>query len=283
MLFTGLAEELLLHVTPSHGLWRHEELVKIGHAPSGLKSWLAKYSILSTTQTQNSSNPLDSTILRWLRSNLVNSGKLVCWEMVTTSDSPVNKLVMMHISGWECSWQWPVDNSVDGEMVFWGWFESLETVEKIIRQWLDMLSLFLCEIRWKIPWYSRCPYLHITLWSLSFWTSLVFLAFACLLLLIWCDTLWYRVCYVAVGWQSKVRGQVMESWMFDMQVWCDVMFLINIVFDQWCNVSNSATSEPTIPTSRVWVCNGSQKCNLYLYPHVPIPITRMGFKTPVDH
>ena len=140
-------------------------------------------------------------------------------------------------------------------------FESPETVEKIIRQQLDMPSLFLCEIRWKIPWYAQCPHLRITPQSLSLWTSLVFLAFACLLSLTWCNTLWYHICYVAVGWQGKVRGQVMESQMPDMQVWRDVVFSTNMVFDP----------EPTTWTVESWCrwfgeisnCVGPENPNWY--------------------
>jgi len=60
----GLAEELLSHVTPSHGLWRHEELVEIGHAPSGLKSWSEKYStqdLLMYSILGNIEQPEDAT------------------------------------------------------------------------------------------------------------------------------------------------------------------------------------------------------------------------------
>ena len=55
----GLAEELLSHVTPSHGLWRHEELVEIGHTPSGLKSWSEKYSSQKTgLELQRTAKPV---------------------------------------------------------------------------------------------------------------------------------------------------------------------------------------------------------------------------------
>jgi len=163
-------------------------------------------------------------------------------------------------------------------MVFQGWFEHLETVEKIIRQWLDMLSLFLCEIRWKISWYAWCPHLHITSWFLSLWTSWVFLAFACLLLLTWCDTLWYHVCYVAVGWQGKVHGQVMESWMLDMQAWHDIVILdqygvwLMVGWFELCHLETRHTCLKGM--SLQWVPKR--------WP-VPIPVIHMGFKTPADH
>jgi hypothetical protein len=46
--------------------------------------------------------------------------------------------------------------------------------------------------------------------------------------------------------------------------------------------SNSA-SEPTIPPSRVWVCDGFQIWDPYPYPHIPVPVTHTGFETPADH